>query len=686
MPYLEKINPEYYTNLLIKNIITPLDYEKLLSRIAKDDSNKLLSQISQVKINSIYGNLLSATHELRALAKENIQTIANITPINEKPSVNTLENKEQPTTTSTKVSDLKLLIDGFHELQERMNILNTSSDPTALKADQDTLNATIEDISLACSKMNLLPQSISNVLNAIKQLHAALNNTAVNSHDLIIGSIKNIRAQFHEAIIKPIDDAEFKLGLKPGALSAHVSEHFDKFYLRLLDHVVNDMDQNDLMLLVTKPIQDRIASEQGRLNALRMTEPKSSVEIKENEFNIKRVEAKIDYLKDQLVSEPHQKIEQFKRHKFDEYLNNTLPNLLKNQLGSYADAYFKEIQPHLLQSQDEILKAISIEDDLGKKIAETLLPRLSRLMAEIDQPQKENTEMKSLKDSYDKFIAAHVQHNEIRKLEEELQHIAKNPLINRIKDDIQTFELKIAQFSKDYKKGDDISMHLEECSHFKQKLDNYKLITNKENQAFYESLMKEINSLTKRTDLSPIEQKKLDFINFYEQHMTMYAAHHSEQEVLGEINYCKETFNEYSKLIEIDKLTKQLLSYVNPTNIVKEKSSTKSQIIECATKISHVINDSTSTNVKLEKISDLVKVNSTLPTVSKGNPLINFFESIMQKIKNVITSKSTQENPKETIKKFQAFKTKFQDIVVKETEAPTISPTSTPTPSSMRSG
>ena len=635
-------------------------------------AKQAVNAIQEVQNNPILANLVQLGMDAISPLKENTLLQSYFEDI--APKIDQLKENAS----NEEVDPINVLMDG-------LNIIETlipTQNPEELQEEQSALKSAIVNLNEAVSNLGIPPKNIANLLTAVKVLQSALNNKAVDAHEIIIENIKNIRAQFHESIIKPLDDAEYELGIKPGALTDKVSEHFDRFYLNLLDKAVNDTQQNDLMLLVVKPIGDRISNEINRLKELQKVVPQNKVEEAEKLHNIQYMEAKIEYLKVHLVNEPHKKVEQFKRLKFEEYVNNNISGLFDKSLGAYGKAFFKEMQPGLLALQDEILADISIEDDIGQKIVEALLPKVERLMSKITDPENHDVEIASLKGAYDQFLAAHTQVNKIGEMERVLENELKgSALFKSIQEEIRVFEQKAVQFSKDYEPGASIEKHNAECDQFKARLDLYKVFIKPENLAVYKNLGQERSALVNREDLSFLEKQKLDFIKTYEAHIMKYAENHSESEISGEIQAFQGQLKDYNKLIQIDKFNTHLVTMANKSYPATDSSPSKVQINQFSTEIRAILMDK---NIGLPKDKlDQISVRAhqeDLSSLSKepaGNPVINFFKGIVQKIIQVITGKTAPESPQETIQKFNSFKDQFKKIAPEpslKSEEPEVTP------------
>lgn len=691
-PYLESIDPKHYSKTLIQTLETPKDYEELLENIAKNDSRGLAKKINQQHTNAMYSLMLSATHRLQIVSKEvqkaasqKQQVLPQHTAITQEEQIatvtptaltqDTVVVSELPTSPPQKnesSSVLTMLIDGFYNLQEQASQL-AGTDPAQVLKDKKAIENAIQAIKSSAENIKLNKSSITSFLVAINQLPGAIHNAGVESHQLVIDNLKNIRAQFGASIVQQADDAEFTLGLKPGTLSGPVSEHFDSFYKGLLDRTVRTSDQRDLELLIdTTPTEKRLEHEENRLKALLAKKPASNAEERSKEINIRQSQARIDYLTQLLESERNvktpQKIEQFKEQKFDQQVKD----ILRESLGVYADVFFKEIKPSLKAMQEEILKDISIKDNIEDKIkASSLGTQFKNLMAEIITPQSPLSEHNAkLKQSYEGYKAANEQLLAIKEKKNYFEALmTDNLLINRIVKEIEQFEAQIEQFSKQHQPEDSLVEHQAMVADFINLIDKYKVFTTKSFQDQYSDYQdKKLDLLNTQ---NPIGKQKLQFMRSFEERILAFAKEHEPLEIMKEFEAMNSVAADYEKVMLIYDLNEKLITTLTP--LTKSVNQSTPQALDMLKKLEFA--------VKMEQIlldpsqppkDRLESAGAHLKSIAQPKPDLFdrigiFFSEIIEKIRTIITGEKP-EATKAAVSSFNKYKEKIHEFLPIEKE------------------
>ncbi|CEG59100.1 hypothetical protein [Legionella fallonii] len=681
-PYLELVDPKYYSKNLIKTLKTPQDYEEVLMRIAKDDSKKLIKKISQYQIDSIYSLLLSETHQLQVFSEEVTKAVQQKTSMQKEvtsktATVTTQEETivpEQQTTAQNAESSgiLITLIDGFYNLQTQARQLTDAEDATQIVQDKNAMKEAFKTIEESYAKLRLKRKDIASFLAAINQLEAAVHNSEVESHQLIIDNLKNIRTQFGVSIVKQADDAEFTLGLNPGSLSGPISEYFDSFYKGLLDRIVQTNEQSDLQLLVdTTPTKKRLEDENKRLESLLASKTYSRAEDKSKAINIELSKNRIDYLTKLLENEENvktpKKIDVFKEQKFDQHIKD----ILRESLGTYAEAFYKEIKPSLKALQEEILKDISIKDNIEDKIkASSLQAQFKKVMSEIIvSPTSEHNA--KLKQSYEGFITANEQLLKIKEKKSTFEALMKdNLLINRIVKEIEQFEDKVMQFSKEYQPGDELAEHDEMISSFLSLLDKYDFFITKVFQdrylAFKDKKLDLINTQ------NPIGKEELESMRFFEDHILAFAKEHEPLEIQRQFDDINSVAADYAKIMMIFDLNRKIIASLGPLSQTLNQSTPQGEDIlkklEFAQKMEKILLDPIpSPQKRLESAAAHLK-SIEQPKPAPFDRIGIFFTEIIEKIRIILTGDKLEETKVLAKSEFNKYKKGIHDILPEKEE------------------
>ena len=123
------------------------------------------------------------------------------------------------------------------------------------------------------------PGSFQKILKKISEIEVLFSSLGADSVALIMNHLMELRSEFGASLLMAADDAEFNLGLKPGAYSEMVREKFDNFYAALIDNVPLNSDQMGLELLIdTQGTQKRLTRATERLWAIKQDNKASDIQ------------------------------------------------------------------------------------------------------------------------------------------------------------------------------------------------------------------------------------------------------------------------------------------------------------------------------------------------------------------------------------------------------------------------
>ncbi|WP_019215166.1 synaptonemal complex protein 1 [Legionella tunisiensis] len=564
-PYLAQVDESYYTEDLFNQ---PPDYEQILSRILIQDRTTLIAKIKESKINNVFHHVLSkGTPELQ---REIGELVATIIALPEFPA----EMTEEQVDAMKRKAALQELIEGVKKLPV------PSHDSTAsrqLVQDKESFVVALEGTLPLLLDVGATPEKLQKLLKSVQALYAALINVGVGSRDLIVEKLQRLQSDA-AAIILLADDAEFALGLKPGALSSVLTKQVDKFLEELVKHAQTPLSKQEILTLLAgnDVLSTRLEHEKGRLETLR-TQTGDMTPTRRIEIRI--AEERVDYLtklKKEKEIANNKKFEQLKQETFETIVDQDIRDLVNQHMGVYAKQFFQDIKQLIGERKEAILGSIG----QNVLVEQTLRNQLTDLFVEVmkappaPMPEEAESMESTLQQIKTLYEQANVDLKAIEEVENQFRGKKSNPLTQEILAKFDAFKKGVEAFGNQaFPKADEagktvyreaLQEHTRFVRSFRNRLDNYQLLVNKDNLSNYAELQKEKEELLKKSsnEMSDAVRQKIAYLNTYETHLVDKCEHGSKRDVANEMNAFVETLNLYDVLIEVSvnikKLTAQL--------------------------------------------------------------------------------------------------------------------------------
>lgn len=131
-------------------------------------------------------------------------------------------------------------------------------------------------------------ESVQHLIAVLNDLQNQALKVGDESRGFIIERLGEIRSEYFKAILSLVDNSEFHLGLKPGALSQEAIARFDVFYQSFIQNLnIEAADQKALQHMVKSSLHDeRLSYEEARLAQIESSKPDTNklTEVFSNQF------------------------------------------------------------------------------------------------------------------------------------------------------------------------------------------------------------------------------------------------------------------------------------------------------------------------------------------------------------------------------------------------------------------
>ncbi|WP_218563824.1 hypothetical protein [Legionella feeleii] len=447
---------------------------------------------------------------------------------------------------------------------------NDSPEARQIAQDKEVLISALQGMAPFLVKVTPTPKDVQNLLNAVKEVYAALFNVGVGSHELFLEKMQDFRVAW-ESVVLLADEAEFSLGLKPGVLSSAVNDPVEKFYRGFITSVKTKYSDQDVLKLLgdLNPISIRIANEERRLKHLEETAGSEITATRKMEISISRERlAYLAELKLEKEADKSKRFEQFKEVNYEKIINEEILPLVNQKMGVYADQFFHDVRLLYDERRESMLQDI----DLGTSVEAAIREKINSVFGELMTPSPEQSPGNPLQTIRKTYAQLNADYQAIQEIRKQFASAKNNPLMKEILAKFDAFEEEVKNFAnKEFPRGNEseqavyraqLQEHALFVRSFRDRLGNYQLLVNKENMHNYEELQGEKQNLL---DKSPRErnagmQQKLDYLNTYEKRLVEKCEQGSRHEVAGDINAFVKALNLYDALVEVSGNNRKLMA------------------------------------------------------------------------------------------------------------------------------
>lgn len=556
-PYLAQVDKNYYTKDLLND--SP-NYEQVLRKILIQDRTKLIAAIKENRMNRIFHYVLSegtpALKEVMGALTANI--IAQSEPV---------EMTVEKSDAMKREEALQEIIKGVRSFPTPAN---DSPEARQIAQDKEVLISALQGMAPFLVKVTPTPKDVQNLLNAVKEVYAALFNVGVGSRELFLEKMQDFRVAW-ESVVLLADEAEFSLGLKPGVLSSAVNDPVEKFYRGFITSVKTKYSDQDVLKLLgdLNPISIRIANEERRLKHLEETAGFEITATRKMEISISRERlAYLAELKLEKEADKSKRFEQFKEVNYEKIINEEILPLVNQKMGVYADQFFHDVRLLYDERRESMLQDI----DLGTSVEAAIREKINSVFGELMTPSPEQSPGNPLQTIRKTYAQLNADYQAIQEIRKQFASAKNNPLMKEILAKFDAFEEEVKNFAnKEFPRGNEseqavyraqLQEHALFVRSFRDRLGNYQLLVNKENMHNYEELQGEKQNLL---DKSPRErnagmQQKLDYLNTYEKRLVEKCEQGSRHEVAGDINAFVKALNLYDALVEVSGNNRKLMA------------------------------------------------------------------------------------------------------------------------------